>query len=96
MTLKFGYKEWFALVISILILVDLTTFLNVPFLRQILGFLFLAILPGVLILQILKLNKIGYTEKFVLSVRCIPEVINARKLINVKKYEAILKELLWP
>ena len=42
--------------------------LNIPFLRQIIGFIFLTILPGLLILQILKLNKMGLTEKFVLSV----------------------------
>jgi len=36
--------------------------------RQIFGFFFLTILPGLLVLQILKLNKIGSTEKFVLLV----------------------------
>ena len=61
-------KNIFTFTISILLLTDLIIFLNIPFLRQILGFLFLTILPGLLILQILELNKIGYTEKFVLSV----------------------------
>ena len=42
--------------------------LQISIIRQIIGFLFLTLLPGLLILQILKLNKIGYTEKFVLSV----------------------------
>jgi len=68
MTLKFGSKEWLAFVIPILLLTDLAILLNIPFLRQILGFLFLTILPGLLILQILKLNKIEFTEKVVLSV----------------------------
>ena len=68
MTLKFGHKEWLVFVISILLLTDLAILLNIPFLRQILGFFFLTILPGLLILQILKLNKIGSTEKFVLTV----------------------------
>ena len=68
MVLKFGHNEEFAFIISILLLTDLTVFLNTPVLRQIFGFLFLTLLPGVLILRILKLNKIGYTEKFVLSV----------------------------
>ena len=67
MVLKFEYKEWFAF-ISILLIIDLTMVLDIPFLRQIFGFLFLTILPGLLILQILKLDKIGLTEKFVLSV----------------------------
>ena len=65
---KFGIGGWFAFIISILLLLDLTILLDTPFLRQILGFLFLTILPGLLILQILKLDKLGFTEKFVLSV----------------------------
>ena len=55
-------------ILFFIIVTDLAILLNVPFLRQILGFLFLTILPGLLILQILKLNKMGSTEKFVLSV----------------------------
>ena len=65
---NFGPKKRFIFIISILIITDLAILLNIPFLRQIIGFLFLIILPGVLILQILKLNKIGFTEKIVLSV----------------------------
>ena len=68
MTPKFVYKGWFVFVISILLLTDLAILLNIPFLRQILGFLFLTILPGLLIFHILKLNKIESIEKFVLSV----------------------------
>ncbi|MCK4732796.1 MAG: DUF2206 domain-containing protein [Methanophagales archaeon] len=68
MALKFGSTEWSAFVVSILLLTDLAILLNIPFLRQVLGFFFLTLLPGILILQILKLNKTGSTEKFVLSV----------------------------
>ena len=68
MALKFGAKNWFVFIISILLITDLAILLNIPFLRQIFGFLFLTILPGLLILQILKLDKLGFTEKFVLSV----------------------------
>ena len=68
MTLTFGHKGWFAFIIAILLLTDLSILLNIPFLRQIFGFLFLTILPGLLILQILKLNKIGFTERIVLLV----------------------------
>ena len=67
-TKNFGIKEWVTLIIAILLITDLAILLNISFLRQILGFLFLTILPGVLILQILKLDKLGFTEKFVLSV----------------------------
>ena len=61
-------KKFFFFILVFLIATDLAILLNIPFLRQTLGFLFLTILPGLLILQILKLNKIGFTEKFVLSV----------------------------
>ena len=63
-----GIKVWFTLVIAIVFLTDLAALLNIPYIKQIIGFLFLTLLPGLLILQILKLNKIGSTEKFVLSV----------------------------
>lgn len=68
MILKFRTKDWFTLIISIFLLTDIAILLNIPFLRQILGFLSLTILPGLLILQILKLNKLELTEKVVLSV----------------------------
>jgi len=63
-----GIKKIFFLVLVFLFVTDLAILLNIPFLRQILGFLFLTLLPGLLILQVLKLNKLGYTEKFVLVV----------------------------
>ena len=65
---NFGTKKWFSVIIAIILITDLAILLDIPYIRQILGFLFLTILPGLLILQILKLNKIGNTEKFVLSV----------------------------
>lgn len=68
MKLKIGCEEWFALMISILLLADLAVIFNIPFLRQIVGFFFLTIFPGLLILQILKLDKIDFTERLVLSV----------------------------
>ena len=63
----FRGKEWIIFIISILTITDLAILLNISFVRQIFGFLFLTILPGLLILRILKL-KIDFTEKFVLSV----------------------------
>ena len=65
---KMNAKNYLLIIISILFLMDLTILLDIPFLRQILGFLFLIILPGLLILQILKLDKIGSTEKIILTV----------------------------
>ena len=68
MELKIGHREWFVFIVTIILLTDLAILLDIPYLRQISGFVFLTILPGLLILQILKLNKIGPIEKFVLSV----------------------------
>ena len=62
MTLKFGRKEQFIFIISVVILTNLAILLDIPFMRQTIGFLFLTILPGVLILRILKLNKLNTTE----------------------------------
>jgi len=52
----------------VILLTDIVILLNIPFLRQTVSFLFLTLLPGLLILQTLKLNKLDFTEKFVLSV----------------------------
>ena len=60
-------KNWFYILVTTLFITDLVILLNIPFLRQILGFLFLTILPGVLIIQLLKLNKLDFLEKFILS-----------------------------
>ena len=60
--------NWFIITSIILLLTNLAILLNISFLRQVLGFLFLTLLPGLLLLQILKLNRIDSTEKFVLSV----------------------------
>ena len=61
-------KKCIWILIGLIFLTDLAILLDIPYIRQILGFLFLTFLPGLLILQILKLNKLGYTEKFVLTV----------------------------
>lgn len=61
-------KKWYIVLVSIILLSDLTILLNIPFLRQILGFLCFTIIPGLLILHILKLNRIEFLKKFVLSI----------------------------
>ncbi|MCE7698471.1 MAG: hypothetical protein K8E24_006405, partial [Methanobacterium paludis] len=61
-------KEWLMLIVSMLFLTDILVLLNIPFLREIESFLFFTIIPGVLILQILRLNKMEFLKKAVLSV----------------------------
>ena len=65
---NFGTRRYLLILIVAVLLTDFAVLLNIPFLRQIIGFLLLTLLPGLLILQILKLNRIESTEKFVLSV----------------------------
>jgi len=64
----FSIKKLFILMVIFLIITDIAVLFNIQFLRQILGFFFLTFLPGILILLILKLNKISHTEKLVLTV----------------------------
>lgn len=58
----------FFLFLLFLVVTDLAILLDIPVLRQFLGFAFFSIVPGLLIVYILKLGKLGLTEKAVLSV----------------------------
>ena len=60
-------KKHFYILITAILLTDIVILLNILFLRQILGFLFLTLLPGLLILLILKLNKSDFLEKIILA-----------------------------
>ena len=61
-------KNLYIILTIVVLVADLSILLNIPFLRQIFGFLLLTFLPGLLILHILKLNEIEPIKKFVLSV----------------------------
>lgn len=63
-----GTKRYFFLILVFLLSTDLAILLNIPILRQFLGFFFFTIIPGLLILHILKLNRLGLVERIVLSV----------------------------
>ena len=65
---KFKLWDWILLVIFLLFLMDLSVIFNIPFLRPAFTFLFLTFIPGILILQILRLNKIELLKKMVLWV----------------------------
>ena len=63
-----GAKRLFLLIFIFLIVTDLAILLDIPILRQLLGFLFFTTIPGLLILCVLKLNRLKLTETIVLSV----------------------------
>ena len=58
----------FLILLTFLIVTILTIFMEVPVLSQVLGFIYFTIVPGLLILYIIRLSKLGLTEKLVLSV----------------------------
>ena len=90
---KITAKEYFSILISILLLTDLVILLNIPLLRQILGFLVFTTIPGLLILYILKLNKIEFLKKFVLSVGLSVTFLMFGGLLVNSFYPLILKPL---
>jgi uncharacterized membrane protein len=65
---RFQAKQWFIIIILMLFITDMIIILNLPFLRDIIPFLFFTIVPGFLIVTILRLNKIEFLTKFLLSV----------------------------
>ena len=68
-TMRLNFNSGFSFLIILLIIsfANLTILLDIPILRPIIGFLFLTLLPGLLILRILKLTNIDFLEKFILS-----------------------------
>jgi uncharacterized membrane protein len=68
-TLRTSNGKRFLLFISIFFVATaLSILLDIPVLRQVLGFTFFTLVPGFLILCLLKLNNIALTEKLILSV----------------------------
>lgn len=61
-------KKFIWVLIGLILLTNVFIYFNIPFLRQLTGFVFLTILPGLLMLWILRLNKLGLIEKLTLSV----------------------------
>lgn len=64
---SFSPIKWFGLVITIIALTNIAILLDIPVLRQFLAFLYLTFVPGLLIVYILKLNRIDLTTRIVLS-----------------------------
>jgi uncharacterized membrane protein len=64
---KLDAKQWFMFLLLAIFLTDLTILLDVPFLRVFFGFLCFTIIPGLLILHILKL-KLEILKRLLLAV----------------------------
>jgi uncharacterized membrane protein len=57
-----------ALLTTILVGADLAILLDIPVFRQVLGFVFITFIPGYLIICLMRLDKLGLPERFILSV----------------------------
>lgn len=65
-TKNIGSKEILFSVILLLFLTDIVRIFNVPYLKEILPLIYFTIVPGVLIVILLNLNKLEFIKKFVL------------------------------
>lgn len=61
-------KKMFVFVSILILIADITIVLDVPVLRQAFGFLVFSILPGFLLLQVLRLEKIGLLRTILFSI----------------------------
>jgi len=63
-----AFKKWLITLMVLIVAADIAILLDIPVLRQILGFLCFTTIPGLLILYIIKLDEIDFLKKLVLSV----------------------------
>ena len=89
----FGIKKWLVTLISILFITDIIIILNIPFLREFMAFISFITIPGILILHILKLNKIEFVKKIVLMVGLSVSFLIFMGLLLNSLYPIILKPL---
>lgn len=61
--IKVRQAGWFDGIIAIIIATGIAVFLDIPVLRQLLGIIFLTIIPGLSILFLLKLDKLALDER---------------------------------
>ena len=90
---RFQAKEWFIITILMLFITDLVIILDLPLLRDIIPFLFFTIVPGFLIVSILKQNKIDFLIKILLSVGLSVSVLLSVGLLLNSLYPVLLKPL---
>jgi uncharacterized membrane protein len=65
---KLGARGYFAVLMLIVLVTDITILLDISILRQILGFLSFTIIPGHCIIYILKRHKISFVKHLLLSI----------------------------
>jgi uncharacterized membrane protein len=90
---NFGIKKWIAAILVMLFITDILIIFNVPFLREIFAFLYFTLVPGILILNILRLNKLEFIKKVVLTVGLSVSLLIFSGLLLNNLYPLLLKPL---
>lgn len=65
---EFKAKHWFLALVAIVLAADISILIDLPFFRQVLGFLCFTIIPGLLVLYVLKLREMSFLKKLALSI----------------------------
>lgn len=88
-----GIKKWIVAVIALLFITDVIILLNIPILRELVAFIYFTIIPGILILNIYRLNNLEFLKKALLTVGLgISFMIISGLLLN-NVYPVLLKPL---
>lgn len=90
---NYGIKRWLITLISVLLITDIIIILDVPFLREFMAFITFTTIPGILLLHILKLNKIEFLKKIVLLIGLSVAFLIFMGLLLNSMYPLILKPL---
>ena len=90
---KFKLRDWILLLVLLLFLTDLSIIFNIPNVRPALSFLFFTFIPGILILQILRLNKINLLQQIVLWVGVSVSFLMITGIILNTLYPFLIKPL---
>jgi uncharacterized membrane protein len=90
---RFQAREWFIITIIMLFITDLIIILDLPLLRDLIPFLFFTVVPGFLIISILKQHKIEFMIKTLLSVGLSVSLLLAVGLFLNSLYPLILQPL---
>lgn len=86
-------RKFFILIISMLFLTDISIIFNIPGFREVLTTMYLTIVPGLLILIIINLNKLEFIKKFVLWIGLSLSMIMFLGLALNSLYPVIFKPL---
>lgn len=65
---KFQNREFFFGILVIIVITDISVLLDISFFRQIFSFIFISLIPGIIIVRGLKLNNLGAAKTLVFSV----------------------------